>query len=36
MFFTADIRSRIFGTAFPIKKSEEKGLEIFLIFSQRE
>jgi hypothetical protein len=35
MFFGADIRSRIFGTAFP-KKTEEKGLKIFLICSQRE
>jgi hypothetical protein len=36
MFFGADIRSRIFGTAFQINKSEEKGLEIFLFCSQRE
>jgi hypothetical protein len=36
MFFGIDIRSRIFGTAFPKKISEEKGREIFLNCSQRE
>jgi hypothetical protein len=33
-FFDSDIRSRIFGIAFPLIKTQEKNRQVFLISSE--